>query len=1271
MRDNTFVAGLKNALDTSEMTGIWFRVFLATVYISSQAGSVWGKVPIVWQVVSRDEVGHGKVSQKYWNKEDNKDMTKYTSTNSGRLSTLARMALCLCLLIFAAHPAFSQADQGAITGTITDSTGAVVPNAQVTVTAAETGLVLKGTADASGVFVFSPLKVGTYTVSASSAGFSTTTQENVALHVQDRIALEIVLKSGGTNEVVTVSTAPPLLQTEEGSTGQVIESKTINETPLNGRNWVFIAQLTAGVAPANGARGQKGGDFNANGQRAEQNNYIMDGVDNNVNVVDFFNGASYVVRPPPDALAEFKVQTGAYSSEFGHSAGAVVNASIKSGTNHIHGSAWEYIRNDAFDVREFFQGSAPIAEYRQNQFGATLGLPVIKDKLFFFGDVEANRIVFGETHSGLQVPTANERVGNFSELLNPALVNGHTIQLYLPSTTAAGTTPIANNRLDQSGVTLDPVALKLLSLFPQPNQGVAGQTYDNYTSQTNTLDNTFQWDVRSDWNISSKDQAFGRYSYNHEPSTHPAALGPILDGGGFGDTGQLVQLGENFAGSETHIFTPTLTNEFRFGYNYGHYAGLHENANNPTAASDLGLGGVPYAGNNGGLPFFSVGGLSNFGSPQFYATNEYENVYQILDNVTKVWGNHTFKTGINIQRIRFSTSQPTQPRGTYTFNGTYTSQPGTSNTGYGIADLLTNNQNSTAVSNVFTSDDVRFNRSFYAQDDWKVNQKLTVNYGARYDYSTPYLERHDNQAAFVPTSAFIASGSTGEYRIPISQQNKVTIPNKFVSLLAEDGVTIKFVSNRYLVEPQKTNVAPRAGFAYKVTDKAVIHGGYGIFFGGLESTGYYPNFGENFPFEFDSTYAAATCNLNGSCVNNGFTLENGFSALLNSPTGLLTAPAKPTLRGGEGKVRTPYSEQYNLTVEYGISNSLVGSIGYVGAVARHLQSFPNPNGQTVLTPNGFNGYTDANGDYDNPFQPFPHLNGFSYTAYDAASNYNSVQGKLEKRLTNGMSFLATYTYAHSLDDADTPLGTTGDQGSRSVNILGLRGDYGSSGFDVRHRLTINGNYELPFGKGRKYLNNSGKIADYAIGGWSSSFVFRAETGQPITITTSNIANPSGAQANAIRIANAYNSGGAPNSTNPTITCAPKARTVTNWFNPCSFANPKADDIGYTTAVYSDGTKVPNTVGGAAALAYLGANRGQTYGPGYERVDASLFKSFPTFREQSLQFRADIFNALNTPGYGTPANLNDSSTGGLITGARTFAANAPDSRYFQFALKYTF
>ncbi|GAC1416493.1 MAG: carboxypeptidase regulatory-like domain-containing protein [Acidobacteriaceae bacterium] len=1187
--------------------------------------------------------------------------------------------LCLVFLVTASS-AFAQMDQGAITGTVTDATGAVVPSAQVTLTSTDTSLVLHTQTDGSGVYVFSPIKIGKYKLSVTAPGFSMTTQENIDVQIQQRLELNIQLKTGSETTTVTVTEAPPLLQTEEGSTGQVIEAKTINDTPLNGRNWIFIAQLTAGVAPASGARGQKGGDFNANGQRAEQNNYIMDGVDNNVNVVDFFNGASYVVRPPPDALAEFKVQTGSYSSEFGHSAGAVVNASIKSGTNNIHGDVWEYIRNDAFDVREYFQGKSPIAKYRQNQFGATLGFPIIRNKLFFFGDVEANRIVFGQTNSGLSVPTLKERTGDFSELLDTTLsgrsanpssttINPATGQpwpasgqIFVPNASSNGQVAVAGNRLDKSEVALSPVALKLLSLFPLPNQGLPGQTFNNYTNQSNVIDNTFQWDVRSDWNISSKDQAFGRYSYNHEPSTHPAPLGPILDGGGFGNTGQLVFLGENFAGSESHIFTPTLTNEFRFGYNYGHYAGLHFNANNPTLASSLGLGGVATASNNSGLPFFSVSGLSNFGSPQFYATNEYENVYQILDNVTKVLNNHTIKAGVSIQRIRFSTSQPTQPRGTYNYNGVYTSQLGSANTGSGIADFLTNNMNSAATSNVFTSDDVRFNRAAYAQDDWKASQRLTVNFGLRYDYSTPYLERHDNQAAIVPTSGFVAGNSTAEYRIPMSKQN-VAIPAKFLQLLQEDHITLKYVNNRYLVEPQKTNFAPRVGFAFKATDKAVVHAGYGIFFGGLESTGYYPNFGENFPFEFDSNYPSASCSFGGSCPNNSYKLETGL------PTAI-TSPKFPTLRGGEGKVRTPYSEQYNLTVEYGLSNTMVASVGYVGAVARHLQFFPNPNAQTALTANGFSGYTDANGDKTNPFQPFPHFAGFSYTAYDASSNYNSLQGKLEKRLSRGLSFLSTYTYAHSLDNANTPLGTSNDQGTRNVNIFGLNADYGSSGFDVRHRVTFNGNYEIPVGKGRKFLNNDG-LLDYIVGGYSASMVFRAETGQPITIGTNGLTSPGGASADAILIGDPYKGGGSPDASNPGIVCPAKVRTVQNWYNPCAFANPKRDDLGKTSAKYPDGTPIPNSVSGSAANAYIGSNRGQIHGPGYERVDMSLFKSFATFREQNLQFRADIFNVLNTPAYGNPGNRGIGNNGGQITGSRTFQSNTPDSRFFQFALKYNF
>ena len=1186
-------------------------------------------------------------------------MMRRKITFVGRPWWIGVLLVTLIFVLGQAHSAFAQQDQGAVTGTITDPSGASVPNATVTLTNVENGFVLNGGTDASGNYTFSPIKIGNYKVTATAPGFSTTEQTNVHVDVQSRVEVNVKLNPGAATTTVEVNEAPPLMQTQEASTGQVLSAQTINDTPLNGRNWVFIAQLTAGVAPPSGSRGAGKGDFNANGQRAEQNNFILDGVDNNNNVVDFLNGASFIVRPPPDALAEFKVQTGAYSAEFGHSAGAVVNASIKSGTNAIHGDLWEYIRNDAFDVHEFF-GGPTVPKYRENQFGATLGFPIIKDKLFFFADAEANRIIFGETHSGLNVPTALERQGNFSELLNPSLTSGGVpITLYQPSTTAAGVTPLSCN--GQANVIcpnlIDPVAQRLLNLYPNPNVGAPGQTYANYTVQTNARDNTWQWDTRMDWNISSKDQIFGRFSYQHDPANHPPPLGNILDGGDFGATGNIIDLGENFAGSETHVFNSTLSNEFRFGYNYGHFGFFHVNSNNPTIASSLGLGGIPVNPNNDGLPYFNVSGLQHFGSPQFYASNEYENVYQILDNITKQAGNHSLRAGVNFQRVRFSTSQPTQPRGTYNFTGVYTSQVGTSNTGFGAADFLLNDMNSSAISNVFNSDDVRWDRAAYIQDDWKVTPQLTLNLGLRYEYFEPYYERHGNQALFVPTSFTTPGAGVGRYEIPVKNRN-VPLAPAFTNLLAKDNIALVYSNNPSLVEAQKVNFAPRFGVAYQLDDRTVVRAGFGIFFGGLESTGYYPNLGENYPFEFDSSFNSPTsCTAGGACPTNGFTLETGFSNAIAA--GLQNAISTPSLRGSDPKAKTPYSEQFNLSVERSLSNNMVATVSYVGSLSRHLQVFPNPNGPLALAPNGY-------GPTPNPLQPFPDFGGLSYTSYTGVANYNSLQTKLERRFSNGLSFLGSYTYAHALDDAPTPLGSTGDPGYRGTNIVPEGLDYASSAFDVRHRFTFNGNYQLPVGKGRQFVNTGG-LVDALIGGWSTSLTFVAQTGEPFTVNTSNISNPAGATAHAVRIADPFKGGGTPDPSytgTKAFSCPTKVRTVQNWYNPCSFRNPKANDL--TTV---NGT--PQTVTGAAALLYLGSPRNQINAPGYARINASLFKSFATWREQSLQLRADAFNLLNTPAYGEPSNITIGPNGGQITGARFFQTYTPDSRFFQFALKYIF
>ena len=1172
------------------------------------------------------------------------------SGNPHSLFARAKKALpVICLFIIAAlavKPAFGQADQGTITGVVQDSSGGVVANAKVTLTNTDTQLVLQTTTDASGVYVFSPIKIGSYKISATAKGFATTTQENLHLSLQQRLSVNLQLKAGAITDVVEVTAEPSLLQAEEASTGQVMSTKVINDTPLNGRNWVYIAQLTAGTTPSHGSRGGGKGDFEANGQRAEQNNFILDGVDNNNNVVDFLNGASFIVRPPPEALAEFKVQTADYSAEFGHSAGAVVNASLKSGTNSIHGDLWEYFRNDALDARDWNAPAVP--KYRENQFGATLGLPILKNKLFFFGDVEANRIIFGETNT-LNVPTPKMRTGDFTELRNTQLTgSGAPINLYEPGT-ADPSKPLGSACGNPQNVMcpneIDVVAQGILNAYPQPNSN-NGKLFNNYVVQRNSLDNTWQFDTRMDWNVSSKDQTFARFSYLNEPGLRPGPLGPTLDGGCFSDDGQFLDRGQNFVFSETHLFTNTLTNEFRVGYNWGHFGFFQPNINT-NVATQIGLGGIPFGPLNGGLPNVSIGGISHFGSPTFYVSNEYENVFQVLDNVSKIVGNHALKFGVNFQHIRFSTEQPTQPRGSYNFSGQYTGLPGVSFTGSGVADFLADFMNSAAISNLFNTDDVRWDNGVYAQDDWKVTRKLTLNLGLRYEYPQAYRELFGHQAVFYPTGPLSPGSGSAAYIIP-SQSKNVALAPKFTSLLATDNINLAYSSNPALIQQDKINFAPRIGFAYRPKDRTVIRGGYGIFYGGVESTGYFPNLGENFPFEFDSNFPAPSgCQLN-NCPTNGFTLETGFTNAING--GLFNSISTPNLRGSDPKVRTPYAENYNLTVEYEFANSFAATLGYVGSQSHHLQVFPNPNAPMELVPSS----ADAR-----LVQPFPDFGGVAYTAYEGVSNYNSLQGKLERRFSNGLAFLSSYTYSHALDDAPTPLGSTGDFGYRNTNIVPIRKDYSNSPFDVRHRFTFNGSYQLPFGLGRRYANQAGAL-NYIVGGWSASLDFRAQSGQPFTVGP-DISTANGAGARAILLGDPFKGGGTPPASNPFpagTTCPAQVRTTKNWFNPCAFGNPPA------------GSTVTSPVSGAAALAFLGSPRNQIYNPGYQRIDMSFFKNFHTWREYTVQFRSDIFNLLNHPSWGDPGT-SDSPSGGQITGPRSFQNLTPDARFFQFALKFSF
>ena len=1172
--------------------------------------------------------------------------------------------LPLLVVLFSPVFAFGQVDQGAITGVVTDTTGAVIPDAKVTLNSPDTGLTLQTKANQSGNYTFSPLKIGNYSVTVSVKGFQTLTRQNLHVDAEQRLEADLRLTPGEVSETITVTTDAPLLQTETSAVGQTIDTKTINNTPLNGRNWVYIAQLTAGAVSASANMGSSRaagtGDFQANGQRAEQNNFVLDGVDNNSNLVDFLNGSSFVVRPPPDALSEFSIQTSNFSAEFGHSAGAVMSASIKSGTNQIHGDLWEYIRNTDLDATPWNALTTP--PYHENQFGATLGFPIWRNKLFYFGDLESNRIAISNTNI-TTVPTALMRQGNFTELLNTNLTDSQPVTLYQPNSANPGQPLTCNGNANVFCPNqINSIAQNILSLYPNPNAN-NGKTYNNYNVNIASKDNTFQWDQRLDWNISAKDQAYARYSYAHEQKLNGLPLGPVLDGSGYGGLSD-PSLFMNFMLSETHVFNTHLTNEFRFGYNWGRSKFIQDHAYEPTAAASLGLGGVPALGaGQYGLPYGGVGGINSWGSEG--TNNEGQNVYQILDNVTWNLGNHSIRAGVSLQAVRFSYLFAPASLGLYYYNGAFTSVPGVSFTGSAVADFLVDQMSSSNLANAPNVNDAQWYRSGYVQDDWKIFRRLTLNLGLRYDYYQPYKENSGQQGNFVVTGPLGLGTGSGVYQLPTRARN-VNLGAPFLSILAKDNVTVQYVDNERLVTGQKTNFAPRVGFAFQAAKGTVVRAGFGIFYGGLMSEGN-TNLGANFPFSNEASFNPTSCLINNcpSVFAQGISLEKGVQHVITDNGGLQNYVSYPGFHAEDPNIKTPYTMNYSLSVQQALTPNLAWTISYVGNESRHLSVAGSPN----TVPGLFRPGTDTR-----PFSPFPDLGGIGQIHYGGISNYNSLQTKVEKRYSHGLSFLATYTWSHALDDSSDAAGNFGSVGDRNLALIPYRDEYTNSVYDVRHRFTINGNYELPVGKGKRFLSNS-KLADETVGGWSTSLTWVAQTGTPFGVSPNiSTAGP----ARAYILGNPYAGGGSPNTTNPNITCPGKVHSKANWFNPCAMANPLPGET-ISDATHPVGSVNPDGVpvlfqgpvrDEPTALALLGGEQDILYGPGYNRLNMSLFKSFPVWREQYLQFRADGFNVLNHPTLGGP-NGSLNNNGGQITGPQFFQNNTPDARFFQLSLKYAF
>jgi hypothetical protein len=1143
-----------------------------------------------------------------------------------------RWAVILVLALSVGGSAWGQKDTGNIAGTVRDASGAVVAGARVTVTDVERGLTYVATTSEIGDYVAGPLRVGKYTVTVEQPGFKKAVSVPVSLDVQQRIVVNFDLQIGQVGESIEVTGAAPLLETETSGLGQVIDNKRVANLPLNGRNFAQLALLTAGTAPSEpGARDEGGFGFSANGARSLQNNFLLDGLDNNSNLPDLLNETNYVIQPSVEALEEFKVQTNSYSAEFGRGNGAIINATIRSGTNQWHGSAYEFLRNEKLDAKNLFDpADQPIAPYKQNQFGATFGGAIIKNKTFFFVDYEGLRIRQAQTLTGT-VPDDNMLKGDFSSLIDYTKPTGtdclgHTTYLgeifnsrlaRVTDTTACGVA----FQYDETGKPLnviptgmlDPLSLAIAKLYPKSNVNGLGF---NYVANPVRTENRNNADIRVDQKFTDKDYAFFRFSYEDQPSVIPGPFSSTGgDGGGFFG-GVEDNAYRSFAASWTHTISPTLVNEFRVGYNRVNSQRLQENSDK-TSEELLnypgGFPGIPNVPNNGGLPQLTYSDVSTIGSPTFLPSHEVQNTYSFLDNLTWVHGKHSYKFGTEIRGEGFTIFQPAAPRGTLDFGPILTDNPADLNSGgSGFASFLVGLSDGGSINNLHNIYYHRPTYAFYVQDDWKVTTRLTLNLGLRYEFFATIKEAHHLLGTFDLASDTMI--------VPRGLDVSLTPTIATIFPLSASGTP-------GLISPDANNFAPRIGLAYQVTPKLVVRSGYGIFYGGNEAGPWSnPSMGFNPPFftiqNFNQPCGAAAANPDPAFTDCSLaeipTLADGF------PANALVDPNTPFVFSVNPHLVTPYMQQWHLSTQYQLPGETVLEVGYAGSNGTKQYLFFNANQASP---------SDNASDPLAPRRPFPALdNSIAEIQSAGRSNYNSLQVRVEKRFSHGLSFLAAWTWAHSLDLASNADLGAQNGGDFRYNVHPYW-EYANSDFDIRHRFVFSYLYELPFGRGKRFLGDVGGVTNQIVGGWQIGGITSISKGNWYTIVdgNSNSANTDG-QARPDLI-------GDPHAT----PCDPGT-----FFNTCAFGDPAQGLFG-------------------------NVGRNTVQGPGYQIWDFSLFKIFQITERTKLEFRSEFFNIFNHPNLqfaksGPQNSINTTTFGtpqfGFLTAAR-------DPRQIQFALKFSF
>jgi len=974
------------------------------------------------------------------------------------------LTLIAAIFFFNSSQVFAQVSTGAIRGTVRDAAGGALSGVTVTVTNEATGVSQSTVTNNEGIYAFPILNVGTYTTTAEQSGFKKAAHKGIELQLNQTARIDFNLEVGQITDEVVIQAGVPLIENETSSLGRVVSERDVVDLPLNQRNFVQLAVLLPGSNF--GAAGTIGGggrpddprprsSIFVNGTRDSSNSYLIDGIDNYDRI-----HTTIAVKPSIDAIKEFKVQTSLYSAEFGRNAGGVINVSVKSGTNEFHGTAYEFHRNKALDAKNFFAlPEQPKPHFLLNQFGGTLGGPIVRDRTFFFGSFEGYRLRKGETFVST-VPTEAMRRGDFSGLspiFDPLTTRPN------PSGSGFIRDQFPGNIIPQNR--MDGAAVKLIQLYPLPN---ASGIVNNFVLNPVREQNTDQLDFRVDHSFGARANLFVRYSFGDTDTITPAPLPGKAQGGApfnFAGPNKLRTQGVSIGSSYT--ITPTLVNELRLGYTR-----IRSNVLpfffGENISQKMGIPGANLDRGSSGLSAILITGFTGLGNSLFLPILKFLNNYQVTDNLNYIHGRHILKFGVHFLRPQTNHFQSIAPAGRFSFSPVFTNNPAApGGTGNAMATFLLGYPSLTQRSAQLSPTYMRYiEHASYVQDDWKIHPRLTLNLGLRYELITPAVTVNDHLSNFD------------------FQTGKVVI----------SGVNTSRTAG---IKTDKNNFAPRFGFAFTATPRTVLRGGYGVFYDTV------PMFAQLRPFPFLITFTRST----GS-----FFVENRLSEGF-PPTDFDIArnAANPFGQIDAVPFDNPlaYIQQFNLNLQRSLGSDIVLSVAYVGTLGRKLrwvydENVPPPGPGPVQQRRPF-------------FNVVPNVVTLLVNHPEASSTYHSLQISAEKRFARGLAFLGSYTWSHWIDNATSEAGY-GAQGPNPQDIRNRRAERGNSPADLRHRLVLSWIYELPFGEGKRW-GSSDLVVAKILGGWQVNGIATLQSGLPFTPVLAAATTNTGTGSRPDRIGN--------------------------------------------------------------------------------------------------------------------------------------------------------